>query len=148
MDEEENIIYGRLALQKKGAKVLETIIFTTDDAEYEALKCVITAEAPDAEVFRAVMDGHGHYDHEYDIAIVAIEGARGMNTVVGISDHFRDTRIIWITSDKDFSMVAIQKHIYDFITRPYGEDRIRDSIRKVIPQCPNRHRYRMYDIAN
>ena len=141
-------MWGRLALQRKGADVLEAIIFTTDDAEYEVLKRVITGEALDAEVFRAVMDGHGHYDHEYDIAIVALEGARGMNTVVGVSDHFRDTRIIWITSDRDFSMVAIQKHISDFITRPYGEDRIRESVRRVIPLCPNRHRYRFYDIAN
>ena len=83
-----------------------------------------------------------NYEHEYDLVVVALEGARGMNVVDSISERYPDTQIIWITSDKDFASVAIKNHIHDFIVRPFTKERIIRSVREVLPKCPHRYEWR------
>ena len=120
---------------------MDAIIYTRDDREYELCKMTLEREAGLIDVERAVLNGHKRYDYEYDVVIVALEGAEGMEVVLEYSERFADTNIIWITSDPFFAGTAIRRHIYDFIERPYDEERIRNAIKEVIPLCPNRNRW-------
>ena len=121
--------------------LINAIIYTRDDREYELLKSILLEEQKNAEVSRAVLDGFTHYDRPYDIAVIALEGAAGMNEALEIKERFPDTRILWVTSDEDFAQIAIRNHIYDLIKRPYEYDRLRESIRKLVSLCTNRFLY-------
>ena len=121
--------------------LINAIIYTRDDREYELLKSILLEEQKNAEVSRAVLDGFTHYDRQYDIAVIALEGAAGMNEALEIKERFPDTRILWVTSDEDFAQSAIRNHIYDLIKRPYEYDRLRESIRKLVSLCTNRFLY-------
>ena len=119
------------------------IIFKRDDGEYAWLEAVLEAEAGLIDIDRAPLNGHKRYDHEYDVVIVAIEGAEGMEVVLEYSQRFEETQIIWVTSDSYFAGMAMRNHIYDFIVRPYEPERIQTSIRDVLPRCVNRNRFIM-----
>ena len=115
---------------------LVALIYTRDDEEYAALKQTLQEEVPGIVVERDPMDGESHYCFAYDIVVVAIEGARGMNDVVGWADRYPETQIIWITNDRDFAAVAIKKHIRDFIIWPYEPERFRQAVREAIAAGP------------
>ena len=68
--------------------------------------------------------------------VAAIDGARGMEIVLEWSKRYKKTPIIWITSDPDFAGMAIRRHIFDFIIRPYTESRFRDAVREAIRRAP------------
>ena len=127
---------------EEGQKLIDAIIYTKDDREYELLKDILLEEHNNAEVFRAELDGFTHYDRSYDIAVIALEGAAGMNEALEIKERFPDTKILWITSDEDFAQIAIRNHIYELIKRPYELDRLRKSIRKVVSLCLDRFLYK------
>ena len=120
---------------------MDAIIYTRDSKEFELLKAALEKEINQIDVEEAVLNGHKRYDHGYDIVVVALEGAEGMEVVLEYTERFVDTNIIWITSDPFFAGTAIRRHIYDFIKRPYDEERVRKSIEEVIPLCPNRNRW-------
>ena len=120
---------------------MEAVIYTKDDEEYRAFSNIMEKEAELIDIYRDPLDGFCHYEHEYDLAVVALEGARGMNEVQAISEHYPDTQIIWITSDGDFASVAIHRHIHDFIVRPFTEERFAKSVRDVLPKCPHRYEW-------
>ena len=80
-------------------------------------------------------------EHEYDLVVVAREGAKGMNVVDSLSERYSETQIIWITSDEDFASVALRHHIHDFIVRPFTSERFARSVREVLPKCPHRNEW-------
>ncbi len=118
---------------------MDAIIYTKDDEEYGLFKGILEKEAGLIDVERHIFNGHKRYDYGYDVVIVAVDGAEGMEVMLEYAERFKDTNIIWITSDPYFCKSAIRCHIYDFIERPYTEKRIRQSIHDVIPKCPNRN---------
>ncbi|MCR4658649.1 MAG: hypothetical protein K5770_20830 [Lachnospiraceae bacterium] len=122
---------------------MDAVIYTKDDKEYSDLRAILNEEAAQMEIFRDPQDGHGHYEYGYDLVVVALEGAKGMNTVVEWSDRYPDTQVIWITGDGDFASVAFQKHISGFIVRPYEASMFRKTLREVLPQCPDRRVWRI-----
>ena len=111
---------------------MNAVIYTKDDLEYASMAGILREEADRMEVFRDPLDGHGHYDYPYDMVVVALEGAKGMNTVVEWSGRYPDARIIWLTSDPDFLSVAFQRHLSDFLIRPFNEAEFRQSVRNVL----------------
>ncbi len=121
---------------------MEAVIYEKNDEEYKMLCSILEKEAELIDIYRDPADGFCHYEHEYDLVVVALEGAKGMNVVESLSEHYPDTQIIWITSDEDFVSVAIRHHIHDFIVRPFTQERISRSVREVIPKCPHRHEWR------
>ena len=121
---------------------MEAVIYAKNDDEYRMICGVLEKEAGLVDIYRDPLDGFCHYEHEYDIAIVAIEGAKGMNVVDSQCERYPDTQIIWITSDRDFASVAIRHHIHDFIVRPYTQERFSSSVREVLPKCPHRYEWR------
>lgn len=114
---------------------MQTLIYTRDDKEYERLRDALTEISGQAEVRRDPLDGHGHYSEGYDLIIVALDGARGMNEVSEWAGRYPSSGIIWITDDKEFAGVAMQKHINDLIVRPYDDERIRESISFFLSKC-------------
>ena len=44
--------------------------------------------------------------------------------------------IVYTRDDDEYNL-----NIYDFIERPYAEERLEQSIRDVIEKCPNRNRW-------
>ena len=123
---------------------MEALVYTKDDSEYEKIRTMLEAEAGLIDVYRDPLNGHNYFSHEYDIVVVALNGARGMELVLEYSRRFDMTLVVWITDDPYFAGTAIREHIYDFIERPYDDDRLRETIRAVIPRCPNRYKW-VYD---
>ena len=99
---------------------MEALVYTKDDSEYEKIRTMLEAEAGLIDVYRDPLNGHNYFSHEYDIVVVALNGARGMELVLEYSRRFDMTLVVWITDDPYFAGTAIRQHIYDFIERPYN----------------------------
>ncbi len=108
---------------------MEAVIYTKDNDEFSQLESILQEER--ITVSRDPLDGFGHYERGYGLVIVALEGAEGMIAVRNWSEMHRDAKIIWITSDSYFAGEAIERHIHDFIVRPYERERLRASIRRI-----------------
>ncbi|MBQ7564389.1 MAG: hypothetical protein IJT16_10420 [Lachnospiraceae bacterium] len=115
---------------------MNAVIYTKDEKEYISMAGILMEEADLMDVFRDPLDGHGHYDYPYDVIVVALEGAKGMNTVEEWSDRYPDARIIWLTSDADFVKTAFRRHLSDFLVRPFDEAVFRESVREVLNGSP------------
>ena len=120
---------------------MEALVYTKDDKEYETIKDVLETEAELIDVYRETTEEQSSFSHEYDIVVVALGGAQGMELVLEYSRRFYDTRLIWITDDSYFAGTAIRHHIYDFIQRPYDRVTIEGSIKNAVKDCPNRYRW-------
>ena len=118
---------------------MEALIYTKDDSEYEKLKTMLLTEAPSIGVFRDPLNGHNYFSREYDVVIIALNGAQGMELVLEYSRRFYDTRIIWITDDPYFAGTAIRQHIYDFFQRPYDDAQLANTVREAVQKCPNKN---------
>ncbi len=117
---------------KKRRNAVNAVIYTKDDAEYVSMAGILREESERMDVFRDPLDGHGHYDYPYDMIVVALEGAKGMNTVLEWSERYPDVKIIWLTSDPDFLSVAFRRHLSAFLVRPFNEEEFRRSARNVL----------------
>ena len=117
---------------KKGEAEVNAVIYTKDDTEYVSMAGILKQESDRMDVFRDPLDGHGHYDYPYDMIVVALEGAKGMNTVLEWSERYPDVKIIWLTSDPDFLSVAFKRHLSGFLVRPFDEEEFRLSARSVL----------------
>ncbi len=118
---------------------MEAVVYTESDTEYAVLSRILQTEAEPVDIYRDPLDGFCHYEHEYDLVVVALDGAKGMNVVDDQSARYPDTQIIWITGDEDFASVAFRNHIHDFIVRPFKEERFAKSVKEVLTKCPHRH---------
>ena len=111
---------------------MRALVYTNSDAEYDQFREAISDVSELIDVRRDPMDGHGHYEDPFDIVIVALDGARGMNEVNEWTCRFPSAKVIWITDDKEFAGVAIQKHIFDFIVRPLDDIRLKECLRETV----------------
>ena len=113
---------------------MNAMIYTRDDAEFNVLKeMVVKACGPDS-VSRAELIGHKIYKVVYDMVIVSLDGAEGMEVSLEYTMRFPGTRVIWISNEPYFSATAIRNHIYDFISRPVDESWLEHSIREAARQ--------------
>jgi len=117
-----------------GENKMNAVIYTRDNNEFEALKeMVVKACGPDS-VSRAELSGHKIYRVVYDIVIVTLDGAEGMEVALEYTMRFPGTRVIWISNDPYFAAMALRNHIYDFVTRPFDESWLEHSIREAVRQ--------------
>ena len=110
---------------------MDAVIYTNSIWEYEMLSHILVDELPGAVVSWGVMDGRYHLEKRYDVAVVDVDGAQGMELVCRYRERFGDTLVIWITGDPYFAGVAIRTHIFDFIVRPLEEERFRETVRRI-----------------
>lgn len=118
--------------QAEGSQTVNAVIYTKDDREYASMAGILREESEQVDVFRDPLDGHAHYEYPYDIIVVALEGAKGMNTVLEWSNRHPGSGIIWPTSDRDFAKVAIRHHLPGFLVRPYDDDEFRRYVREIV----------------
>ena len=111
---------------------MNAIVFTKNDMEYEVLSNVLAEEAADIIVEHEQNDGHFHLEKSYDLAVVAIDGAQGMEVVLEYRERFKETFVIWITNGPYFAGIAIRTHIFDFILRPLTANRFREAVRNLM----------------
>ena len=111
--------------------------FTFEDkqVEFEKIKTMLESEAEQITVHRDPLNGHSYFSHGYNIVVVALNGAQGMELVLEYSRRFGDTLVIWITDDPYFAGTAIRQHIYEFLERPYDDFRLRGTIKKAVQRA-------------
>lgn len=110
---------------------MDAIIYTMDGQEYEMLSGILEEESPGLTVSRGVIDGEYHLEREYDVVVVGINGAQGMELVCKYRELYGNTLVIWITDDPYFARVAIRTHSFDFIVRPLKGTRFREALRRI-----------------
>ena len=110
---------------------MDAIIYTMDRQEYEMLSGILEEELLGLTVSRGVIDGEYHLEREYDVVVVGINGAQGMELVCKYWELYGNTLVIWITDDPYFARVAIRTHSFDFIVRPFQGTRFREAIRRI-----------------
>ncbi len=107
---------------------MKAIVYTADDAEFARIARVLQNRDCFMEIVSAPMDGHKYYDRPYDIAIVALEGAEGMEVVMEYRQRFSGCHVIWITSDEHFAATALRMKVNDFLKRPFDDRELDRSI--------------------
>lgn len=110
---------------------MNAVIYTEDDREFISMGTILQEEE-DMRVFRDPLDGHGHYEYAYDLVVVALEGARGMNVVFEWRNRHPESKIVWASSDADFAKTAIRWHLSGFLVRPFAEEDFRGSVRRAL----------------
>ena len=90
---------------------MDAVVFTKSRQEYGMLSGILADESPGMRVSQGSMDGHYHLEHKYDIVVVGVDGAQGMELVCAYRERFGDALVIWITDDPYFAGVAIRTHI-------------------------------------
>ena len=110
---------------------MDALVYTMDGQEYEMLSGILKEESPGLTVSRGVVDREFHLEREYDVVVVGINGAQGMELVCKYRELYGNTLVIWITDDPYFARVAIRTHIFDFIVRPLEGARFREPLKRM-----------------
>ena len=110
---------------------MRALIYTNSEQEYQLLRKIAEEEIDGIIVSQVRMDGHFHVEEDSDIAVIALNGAMGMEIMQTSQSRHPACRIIWITDDQYFGRTAIRNHIFDFIVRPYPDNRYREAFRRV-----------------
>ena len=111
---------------------MDAVIYTESGQEYEMLSGILEYESPGIMVSRGIMDGSFHLEHEYDIAVVGVDGAFGMELVCKYREMYGNTLVVWITDDRYFAGVAIRTRVFGFIVRPLEETQFQEMARKIV----------------
>ena len=111
---------------------MDAVIYTESGQEYEMLSGILEYESPGIMVSRGIMDGSFHLEHEYDIAVVGVDGAFGMELVCKYREMYGNTLVVWITDDRYFVGVAIRTRVFGFIVRPLEETQFQEVARKIV----------------
>ncbi len=111
---------------------MNCVIYTHDDHEFETFHSLVNHVTGSDSVTRAELNGHKIYKISFDLAIVALDGAEGMEVVREYTLRFPGTQVIWISNDPFFAGFALRNHIYDFITRPADASWLEHSIREAV----------------
>lgn len=97
---------------------MDALVYTMDGQEYDMLSGILKEESPGLTVSRGVTDRECHLGREYDVEVVGINGAQGMELVCKYRELYGNTLVVWITDDPYFARVAIRTHSFDFIVCP------------------------------
>ena len=83
-------------------------------------------------MLQAAITSSFHLEHEYDIAVVGVDGAFGMELVCKYREMYGNTLVVWITDDRYFAGVAIRTRVFGFIVRPLEETQFQEVARKIV----------------
>lgn len=110
---------------------MDAVVFTKSVQEYEMISRIFVDELPETIVELGKLDGDCYLEHKYDIVVIDVDGALGMELVYNYREMFDSTLVIWITNDPYFAGMAVRTRILDFIVRPLVETRFRETVRKL-----------------
>ena len=108
---------------------MKSVFYTRSKEEYRALAEQLIGEIPDAQPYHMEQDGNFHF-MEGELAVITLDGALGMETMLEYSSRFPYAMVVWVTDDRYFARMAIRRHIFDFILRPLTKERFLETIRK------------------
>ncbi|MBQ9483213.1 MAG: hypothetical protein IJU82_03395 [Ruminiclostridium sp.] len=114
---------------------MDALVYTKDDTEFEKIETMFRSETEHIDLYRDPLNGHSYFSHDYNIVVIALNGAQGMELVLEYSRRFDNTLVIWITDDPYFAGTAIRQHIYEFIERPYDDTKLRKVIKSALRRC-------------
>ena len=129
--EPECVVRSQSTLREREEEGMDAVINTRADRAYEKLSRIFADESPGGALTRGLLDGHFHLEKEYDVVVVDMDGALGMEIVCKYREVCGNTLVIWITDDRYFAGVAIRLHIFDFILRPLEEGRFREPLKRI-----------------
>lgn len=109
---------------------MNTVFYTKSKDEYQMMSGVMLEEVPDTVPYHLEPDGFFRF-MDCDMAVIALDGALGMETVLECCRRYPKAVIVWVTDDKYFAGMAIRNHIFDFILRPLTEERFMETVRNV-----------------
>ena len=112
---------------------MRAVFCTESGEEYQMLSGKLLEEMPDAELHYMEQDGYFRF-LDSDMIVVALDGARGIETVLECSSRYPQAIIVWVTDDEYFARMAIRRHIFDFIPRPLTEERFLETVRNAAVQ--------------
>ena len=81
---------------------MDALVYTRDDRQYGMFSRIFVEEFPKAVVTRGILDGHMHMEKEYDVVVVDMDGAEGMEFVCKYREVYGNTLVVWITDDRYF----------------------------------------------
>ena len=111
---------------------MKGVVFTESEEEYKLLSKIMHESISEIFIKHELNDEKFRMENlGCDIAVVAINGALGMEIVQEHRYRYPEAKVIWITDDKYFAGVAIRQHIFDFIVRPIPEIRFREAVEKL-----------------
>ena len=112
---------------------MRAVFYTESREEYQMLSGKLLEEIQDAQLHYMEQDGYFHF-WDSGMIVVALDGARGMETVLECSSRYPQAMIVWVTDDEYFARMAIRRHIFDFIPRPLSEERFSETVRNAAVQ--------------
>ncbi|MCR5432616.1 MAG: hypothetical protein K6E95_08675 [Lachnospiraceae bacterium] len=109
---------------------MTAVIYTRNNNDSAFLNETVRRAAEDMSVTLINPEGTKYFRVAYDLVVVDINGAEGMEIVLEYAERFPGSKIIWITDDPYFAKTAIRNHIHDFITRPLDVSWFEHSVRE------------------
>lgn len=103
-------------------------LYSVFDAAYIAagygLTCV---HCPTGEDFYAK-----HVETPFDVVVSCFAGASGQEVVLWVKERTPDCRVLWITSDQAFGAAAFRAEVEEFLTLPYTDDQLAQSVNRCL----------------
>lgn len=72
------------------------------------------------------------YKKRYDLACIALHGAKGYEAVRKVRDVNANIPIIWLTDDKQFGMAGYELHVSALFIKPYTREKFAVAVRKSV----------------
>lgn len=69
---------------------------------------------------------------KYDMACIALNGAKGYEAVRKVREMSESIPIFWITDDRQFGMAAYELHIAAILKKPYTRERFAEAVKRTI----------------
>lgn len=73
-----------------------------------------------------------HFKTPFDVVASCLAGASGQEVVLWVKERTPDCRVLWITSDQVFGAAAFRTEVEEFLTRPYTDDQLAQSVNRCL----------------
>lgn len=75
---------------------MKVVFYSSSEKEYQMMSEKLLEEIPDALPYHIVQDGRFCF-MDSDLAVVALDGALGMKTVLEYGKHYPGARTVWVS---------------------------------------------------
>ena len=69
---------------------------------------------------------------KFDGAIIALDGAEGLEGVNALREHQKSLPIIWMSNDEQFALISYRYKVTMFLTKPYQLDELEEAMIRVM----------------
>lgn len=79
---------------------------------------------------------HGMRGRKYDIALIALNGALGMEAAIGAREESAAIPIVWISDEEAFALQSYRLQIKMFMVHPVSQQQICDAVLRCMEDLP------------